>query len=161
MNEDKGFSLIELLIVMAIIGLMSATVLANLTQSTRMSRDAKRKTDIGDLRKAISLYFDDHGTYPPNSDDDDNGWDDSTDGIFIQPLVDENYLKEPILDPRNTGSYKYSYQYYNPSQTSCIGDIAVFGVRLFEADDPMDTYAQCPSGEDWEPLFDYVIMEGE
>jgi len=163
MNTKKGFTLIELLIVMAIIGLMAALIIVNLTESTRRSRDASRKNDISELRKALRLYFDDHKVYPSSSDDDGQGWDDSSDGEFIKKLVDGGYIKSAIVDPRNTGSYKYSYRTYDDADTSCQGGIYVLGVRQFESEGKLVTNARCPgqAGLSWEQQFHYVIVEGE
>lgn len=160
-KTTKGFSLIELLMVISIMGMLAAMITANLSRSTKLSRDARRKNDLSEIRKALRLYFEDNGRYPLNTDDDGSGWDDSTDGIFIQPLVEGGYLKQSILDPKNAGNYKYSYQYYDFGSTSCGGDFIIVGVRKFEAEPKIENYAKCPGGEDWSPLFDHILMEGE
>lgn len=60
----RGFTLIELLVVIAIIGLLSSVVLASLSTSRQKSRDARRVSDIDQLRTALELYFDASTTYP-------------------------------------------------------------------------------------------------
>jgi type II secretion system protein G len=62
---EKGFTLIELLVVVAIIGLLSSIVLASLNSARAKGRDAKRISDLSELRNAIELYANDHnGNYP-------------------------------------------------------------------------------------------------
>lgn len=160
-KTHKAFTLVELLVVMAIIGVMASIVIVNLSKSTRLSRDTKRKTDIAELRKGLKLYFDQTKTYPPTMADNGTGWDNSLDGSFIQPLINLGFLKTAILDPRNTGPYYYSYRYYNAGDTSCGKSFYVLGARTFEVEDSVPSTFACPGGEQWDSSFDYVVVEGE
>ena len=56
--------MIELLVVIAIIGVLSAIVLASLSSSRQKSRDAKRISDLGQIRLSLEFYFDRSGAYP-------------------------------------------------------------------------------------------------
>ncbi len=61
----KGFTLIELLVVIAIIGLLSSVVLASLQEARRVARDAKRLSEIVQIRNALLAYsFDNGGNFP-------------------------------------------------------------------------------------------------
>lgn len=60
----KGFTLIELLIVIAIIGILSALLFANFSGARERSRDAKRKTDLTQIKNALQLYYNDFGRFP-------------------------------------------------------------------------------------------------
>ena len=65
MTNKKGFTLIELLVVIAIIGILSAIGLVSLNGAREKARDAQRKSDIGSMRTALALYYDDNAsTYP-------------------------------------------------------------------------------------------------
>lgn len=59
MTNKKGFTLIELLVVIAIIGILSAIGLVSLNGAREKARDAKRQSDLAQLRSAMALYFDD------------------------------------------------------------------------------------------------------
>lgn len=63
-QAEKGFTLIELLVVITIIGILSSVVLTSLNSARAKSRDARRVSDIGQIRIALEFYFDDNGTYP-------------------------------------------------------------------------------------------------
>ena len=63
-HKIKGFTLIELLVVISIIGLLSSVVLASLNTARAKSRDARRISDIRQIRNALELYKDSTGYYP-------------------------------------------------------------------------------------------------
>lgn len=63
-SYTKGFTIIELLIVIAIIGLLSGLILAYVNQGRGKSRDARRLTDLQTYVKALELYMNENKTYP-------------------------------------------------------------------------------------------------
>lgn len=62
----KGFTLIEILLVIIILGIISALITGNLITSLKKGRDARRKSDIQNIQKAVELYYDDKHVYPPS-----------------------------------------------------------------------------------------------
>lgn len=62
--RKKGFTLVELLVVMAILGILAAITLANFTTSQAKGRDAQRKSDLRQISNALEAYYTDHGSYP-------------------------------------------------------------------------------------------------
>jgi prepilin-type N-terminal cleavage/methylation domain-containing protein len=64
MNSKKGFTLIELMVVISIIALLSSVVLAALQDSRAKGRDAARIQAMIQVRNALQLYFADNGVYP-------------------------------------------------------------------------------------------------
>lgn len=60
----KGFTVVELLIVISIIGILAAVVLANLSGSTKRGRDAERQADLRNLQNAVEAYKQKNGKYP-------------------------------------------------------------------------------------------------
>ncbi|OHA09369.1 MAG: hypothetical protein A3B37_02285 [Candidatus Sungbacteria bacterium RIFCSPLOWO2_01_FULL_59_16] len=63
-RPKSGFTLIELLVVIAIIGLLASIVFASLNSARAKARDAKRRSDLNQLRTALELYYSNHGNYP-------------------------------------------------------------------------------------------------
>jgi len=57
-NTKKGFSLIELLIVVAIMGILSAIVLSSLGTARQKARDARRVMDAKDMTKLLVIESD-------------------------------------------------------------------------------------------------------
>lgn len=66
-KSKKGFTLIELLVVISIISLLSSVVLAALNDARMKARDARRISDLRQIRIALESYFADNGYYPPAS----------------------------------------------------------------------------------------------
>ena len=60
----KGFTLVELLVVIAIIGILSTLSVVALNSARAKSRDARRLSDIKQIRTALDLYYDSSSTYP-------------------------------------------------------------------------------------------------
>lgn len=67
-NLNKGFTLIELLVVIGIIGVLATLLISQLGVARAKSRDAKRVSDINQVRNALELYFDDNGEYLKTTD---------------------------------------------------------------------------------------------
>jgi len=63
-RQNKGFTLIELLVVIAIIGILSSVVLASLNSARQKARDAKRLSNLTQIRTALEMYYNDNGQYP-------------------------------------------------------------------------------------------------
>jgi prepilin-type N-terminal cleavage/methylation domain-containing protein len=62
--KKSAFTLVELLIVIAIIGVLVVFVVVAIQNTRKNSRDAKRIADIKQIQTALELYFNDVGQYP-------------------------------------------------------------------------------------------------
>jgi len=63
-NTKKGFTLIELIMVVAIISLLTSIVLSSLTTARQKGNDAARVQSVHEIQSALQLYFTDNGSYP-------------------------------------------------------------------------------------------------
>ncbi|MFZ5366301.1 MAG: type II secretion system protein [Patescibacteria group bacterium] len=66
-NSKLGFTLVELLVVMAILAILATVSLANFRTSQIKARDAQRKADLRQIANALEAYMNDHGGYPTAS----------------------------------------------------------------------------------------------
>ncbi len=98
-GKKKGFTLIELLIVIVILGILAAFVSGSFFSSLKKGRDARRKADLNNVKKALEMYYEDHLEYP--------------DGLtWGNPLVDDQgrmYIKRLPKDPIPGCHYKYEH----------------------------------------------------
>lgn len=60
----KGFSLIELLIIIVIMGILMALVTTNLFGARTRGTDSQKKSNLKELKTALQLYFVDYHGYP-------------------------------------------------------------------------------------------------
>jgi prepilin-type N-terminal cleavage/methylation domain-containing protein len=121
-KKDKGFTLIELMVVIAVIALLSSIALIALQTARIKSRNAKRLSDMVQMNNALELYFANFKGYPS-----------SATGLPSPGTVVPNYASTlPIApQPADGGCELISYPlpgngngnqyYYTPSGTAFLG----------------------------------------
>ncbi|MDD4937700.1 MAG: prepilin-type N-terminal cleavage/methylation domain-containing protein [Candidatus Shapirobacteria bacterium] len=71
-KNKKGFTLVELLVVISIMGILTVVVSSSFRTIQMKSRDARRKSDLSSISKALNMYYNDVGIFPSSDDIDLN-----------------------------------------------------------------------------------------
>lgn len=69
LNMRKGFTLVELLIVIAIMGILTSITVAQFVTAKKKANDVSRKSDLNGISKSLQMYFADYGVMPDASVD--------------------------------------------------------------------------------------------
>ncbi len=102
--KSRGFTLIEILVVLAIIGIAAAVIALNVGAARERARDAKRVENVNQIDTAIALYLTENGT-PPG----DDGVEYINGNPAWIPGLAPRYIREVPSDPVDTGDYKFHY----------------------------------------------------
>ena len=115
--DRKGFTLVEVLIVVSIIGLLATLMLVAYGNSLKKSRDNKRAADVMAIKQAAILYKDKNGKYPNLADARSNN---STQWNALNGLLNPYINVLAIKDPIQSTTYYYRYRrIYRNSREDC------------------------------------------
>lgn len=64
MRRNYGFTLVEIVVAVAVIGILAAIIIPNMNSGSAQARDAERKAYLRALQSALELYRDEYGRYP-------------------------------------------------------------------------------------------------
>lgn len=106
---EEGFSLVELMVVIVIIGLLATVVIVNVMPAADRAAVTKARADIATLEQAIELYRLDNLRYPTGAEG-------------LQALVDGNYVRRLPEDP-----WGNPYAYRSPGPDGAPFQVASWG----------------------------------
>ena len=66
-SQQAGFSLVELLVVIFIIGVLASLLVTNLAGVRNRAEDSQAKANLIELKKALRIYYNDYQNYPGDS----------------------------------------------------------------------------------------------
>lgn len=120
MYKEKGFSLIELMVTISIIGLLSSIVLATFSSIRNRAYQTRTAMDIKSIQNALEIYNLSNNDYPPNNT--------STGYSINYPGVPETWpsfrnLLSPYIKLPDPITSRISYNYYkaNSAQKVILG----------------------------------------
>lgn len=114
-KRNRGFSLIELLVVIGIIGIIASIIMAALGSARYKARDTKRKAEISQ----IGRYLAGSSCYMPDAGPGDYDFMDLADELKSKYSQYANYLQVVPQDPRAGTETKSFYKYIVSSDGKC------------------------------------------
>lgn len=132
--SQKGFTIVELLIVIVVIGILAALVLNTFSGVQKRARDTQRQTDINAIATQLEVYYNDEGGYPPVA---------TIDTPNLKG-IDEGALTPPGHDSRQIAAIS------GANALTALGGRSAnstYGYERFEADGTTvcaDTVLSCP-----------------
>lgn len=104
MIKHKGFTLVELLVTMGIIAVLTGMAVFNFNQSRMRARDVQRKSDLGQMVKALEMYKNDNRSFPENP-----SYPVPDETVMQQALLDGEYIQAYFVDPKGSDWQNYRY----------------------------------------------------
>ena len=119
-----GFTLIEMLVAVAIVGLLAMSVSIALDSSRAKSRDVRRVSDIKQLQLALALYFNSNNSYPDNLSD-----------------LSPTFMVSVPVPPPGTAQAAYAYARYGSYPS-----VTYYHLGAVMENSPSDGERDCRSG---------------
>lgn len=118
MKRNHGFSLIEVMVVIAILGLLASLILPNVLGSADQANRQKARTDIVALENALAQYRLDNGTFPTTEQ--------GLDALINEPTIEprpRNYRRGGYIQRLPLDPWGNEYLLLSPGE---FGDFDVF-----------------------------------
>lgn len=119
-KSNKGFTIVELLIVIVVIGILALLVITTYSGIQAKARNSKRQTDVASLQTQLEAFFSQNGYYPSLTDMNSAAW-----LTANMKSLDQNAL----IDPSNPTQSKtlvtapvaksYAYAVTDSAAASC------------------------------------------
>lgn len=103
----RGFTFVELLVVITIIAVLSGVAAVSFTNTNRRSRDTRRRLDVENIRSALELCRTESGSYPLS--------------VYNSISCDgETYLVSTPKDPKSGAEYSYGFVSSTSYTITCV-----------------------------------------
>jgi general secretion pathway protein G len=110
-SKQNGFTIIELLIVIVVVGIVVALIINTVAGAQQRSRDTERRTDITTFASKLEVFYKEHGGYPQYGQ-----FSNLQTAATMFPGLEENTLMAPgktefsIIPNASTNVNQYGYQ---------------------------------------------------
>ena len=112
-SRDQGFTLLELMVVMALIVILAGIAVGIYGNSVTRSKEAVLRTDLFRMRDAIDQYYADKNKYPAD----------------LQTLVSDKYIRAIPSDPFTLSTETWQTVMSDPQPGNPSAEIGVFDVK--------------------------------
>jgi general secretion pathway protein G len=121
-RATRGYTLVEVMIVVTLIIVLTSVGLATYSNSVRRSREAVLKEDLFRMRDAIDQYYADKNKYPST----------------LQDLVTDGYLREIPKDPITNSADSWVTENAEPDPSNLSVEPGIFNVKSGSEEMSMD-----------------------
>jgi len=122
MKSIRGFTLIEVLIVVTLVVILASIGMPVYQNSVKRSREAVLKEDLFRMRDAIDQYYADKNKYPQS----------------LQDLVTDGYLREVPKDPITNSADTWTTVPAEPDPANPVAEPGVYNVKSGSEDTSLD-----------------------
>lgn len=143
-KQDQGFTIVELLIVIVVIGILAALVLNSFQGVQARARDTERRTDINAVATQLEVFYNDNGGYPSVADVTTTAWvQDNLQGLDLEAMNDPRGFAMNAAG----GSYTYT-----PLPADCdTGECTSFTLAADLERSTPDPYSKASLNQDTAP----------
>jgi len=113
MKQQRGFTIIELLIVMTLIVILAAMSMVQYRNTVQSTKEAVLKSDLFRLRDAIDQYYADKNKYPQS----------------LQDLVTDGYIREVPKDPMTESAETWRTEAAEPDLNNPAAEPGVYNIK--------------------------------
>lgn len=112
-RSDRGFTIIELLVVLSLIMILVTLAMNNYRNSILTAKEATLKSNLVRMRDAIDQYYADKGSYPAS----------------IQALVSDGYMRAIPMDTITNSSETWTTVAAEPDPSKPTSDPGIYDVK--------------------------------
>ena len=122
-KRNQGFTIVELLIVIVVIGILALLVITTYSGIQQKARNSQRQSDLQALQTQLEAFYSQNGYYPTLTDINTESW---------RTTNMKNLDKNAMIDPSNAtqsatlvdgpAAKSYSYEVTDSAGADCTGD---------------------------------------
>ena len=110
-KHQSGFTIVELLIVIVVIGILAGLVITTFTGIQQKARNTERQTDVKAIHGQVEAYYAQNGKYPTLANLNDSTWRATNmKGLDAEALKDPKGTAQTLVAAAAANSYSYDVQ---------------------------------------------------
>jgi len=110
-SKQQGFTIVELLIVIVVIGILAALVITTFTGIQQRARNTERQTDVKAIHGQVEAYYAQNGRYPTLANMNDAAFRTANmKGLDVEALKDPKGTAGTLVGTATANAYSYAVQ---------------------------------------------------